>query len=219
VSNPPTPSIGVSQSALNFSTLLGANPSPQSFSISNTGKGTLNWTIIEDQNGATFAPVSPSSGSLAPGTNTTITISPSVTRASVGTLTTNITVSDSDSGSSVPKQRITVSIVVKGQPRVALSLNAMAFNHDSIINDSSQLLDISNSGTDMLNWTAQSSAPWLTVFTPSGSLSAGNDALIEVNCNSSTISPGTYTATLTVSDKGAGDTVVPQNVTVTLVVT
>jgi RNA polymerase subunit RPABC4/transcription elongation factor Spt4 len=219
VSIPPTPSIGVSQSALNFSSLLGANPSPQSFSISNTGKGTLNWTIIEDQNGATFAPVSPSSGSLAPGKSTAITVNPSVARASVGTLTTNITVADSDSGSSVPKQRITVSIVMKGQPRVALSLNAMTFNHDSIINSSSQLLDISNSGTDTLNWTAQSSAPWLTGFTPSGSLSTGNDALIEVNCISSTMSPGTYTATLTISDSDAGTTVVSQSVTVTLVVT
>jgi hypothetical protein len=219
VSNPPTPSIGVSQSALNFSTLLGANPSPQSFAISNTGRGTLNWTIMEDQNGATFAPVSSSSGSLAPGTNTTITISPSVTRASVGTLTTNITVADSDSGSRVAKQRITVSIVVKGQPRVALSLNAMTFNHDSVINDSSQLLDIANSGTDTLNWTAQSSTPWLTVFTLSGSLSPSNDVLIEVNCSSSTMSPGSYTATLTVSDSDSGTTVLPQNVTVTMVVT
>jgi len=174
---------------------------------------------MEDQNGATFAPVSSSSGSLAQGTNTTITISPTVTQASVGTHTTNITVADSDSGSRVPKQRITVSIVVKGQPRVALSINAMAFNHDSVINDSSQLLDIANSGTDTLNWTAQSTTPWLTVFTPSGSLSPSNGALIEVNCNSSTMSPGTYKATLTVSDSDAGATVVPQKVTVTLVVT
>ena len=39
---------------------------------------------------------------------------PTVAQASVGTLTTNITIADSDAGSKVAKQRIIVNIVVKG---------------------------------------------------------------------------------------------------------
>ena len=114
VSIPTAPAISLDQSVLNFSTLLGANPSPQSFSMRNTGNATLNWVIAEDQNGATFAPVSSTSGSLAPAQSTTITVTPTVAQASVGTLTTNITIADSDAGSKVAKQRITVNVVVKG---------------------------------------------------------------------------------------------------------
>jgi len=111
---PTAPTISLDLGVLNFSTPLGANPSPQSFMMRNIGNATLNWVITEDQNGATFAPVSPTSGSLAPAQSTTITVTPSVAQASVGTLTTNITIADSDAGSKVAKQRIRVNIVVKG---------------------------------------------------------------------------------------------------------
>jgi hypothetical protein len=219
VSIPFVPTLRLNQSALNFTTLLGANPSPQSFTISNTGNATLNWIIAEDQNGATFAPVSSSSGSLAPAKSATITVIPTVAQSGAGTKTTNITVSDSDRGSKVPQQKIAVRIVVKGQPQITLSLPSMAFSHDSVITNSSQLLDISNSGTDTLNWTIQSSTSWLTAFTTSGSLTPGKDVLFEVNCDSSALSVGTYTATLLISDSDPATIVVPQTVTVTLVVT
>ncbi len=219
VSIPFAPTLRLNQSALNFTTLLGANPSPQSFTISNTGNATLNWVIAEDQNGATFAHVSSSSGSLAPAKSATITVTPTVAQSGVGTKTTHITVSDSDIGSKVPQQKITVSIVVKGQPQITLSLPSMAFNHDSIITNSTQLLDISNSGTDTLNWTIQSSASWLTAYTTSGSLTPGQDVVFEVICDSSALPVGPYTAALLISDSDPATTVVPQTVTVTLVVT
>lgn len=212
------PAINLNQSALNFSTLLGISPSSQAFTIKNTGNATLNWVISEDQNGATFAPVSSYTGSLAPAQSTTITVTPTVAKASVGTLATHITVADSDAGSRIPKQTITVNIVVKGQPQISLSLKTIAFNHDSVITQSSQLLDIANSGTDTLNWTIQSSASWLTPYTTGGSISPGKDMITEIFCNSSALSTGTYTATLVVSDSDAGTTVVTQSVPVTLVV-
>ncbi len=212
------PAINLNQSALNFSTLLGLNPSSQAFTIRNTGNAKLNWVISEDQNGASFAPVSSYTGSLVPAQSTTITVTPTVAKASVGNLATHITVADSDTGSRIPKQSITVNIVVKGQPQIALSLKTIAFNHDSVITQSSQLLDIANSGTDTLNWTIQSSASWLTPFTTGGSISPGKEMITEVFCNSSALSAGTYTATLVVSDSDAGTTVVTQSAPVTLVV-
>ncbi len=219
VSIPLTAVISLNLSGLNFTTLQGANPAPLSFTLSNTGNAMLNWVIAEDQNGATFAPVSSTAGSLAPNRSTGITVTPNVAQAGAGTLSTTLTVADSDPGSKVPKQRITVSIVVQGRAQITLSTSAMDFSHDNIFTESSQLLDISNTGSETLYWVTKSTASWLTVYTPAGSLNPGNDILLEVVCNSASLSPGTYTATLTVSDSDSGPAVQPQALAVTLVVT
>jgi hypothetical protein len=218
VSIPLTAAIGLNQSRLNFTTLQGTNPAPLSFTISDTGNATLNWVIAEDQNGATFAPVSSTTGSLAPNRSTSITVTPKVAQAGVGTLSTTITVADSDTGSKVPKQRLTVNIVVQGRAQISLSTSTMDFSHDSIFAESSQLLDISNTGSRTLNWVSQSSASWLTVNVSAGSLDPGKDVLLEVDCNSASLSPGNYTATLTVSDSDSGTAVQPRALAVTLVV-
>src|SRR2546421_83482 len=219
VSIPLTAVISLNLSRLNFTTLQGTNPAPLSFTLSNTGNATLNWVIAEDQNGATFAPVSSAAGSLAPNRSTGITVTPNVAQAGAGTLYTTLTVADSDPGSKVPAQRITVSIVVQGRAQITLSTSTMDFSHDNIFTESTQLLDISNTGSKTLYWVTKSTASWLTVYTPPGSLNPGNDILLEVDCNSASLSPGTYTATLTVSDSDSGPAVQPQKLAVTLVVT
>ena len=219
VSIPLTAVISLNQSRLNFTTLQGINPAPLSFTIGNTGNATLNWVIAEDQNGATFAPVSSTTGSLAPNRSTSITVNPNVAQAGAGTLSTTLTVADSDTGSKVPRQSITVSIVVEGRPQITLSTNTMDFGQDSIFTESSQLLDISNTGSKTLNWVAKSSASWLTAYASAGSLDPGKDMVLEVDCNSALLSPGTYTATLTLSDNDSGVAVKPKALAVTLVVT
>lgn len=219
VSIPPVPAIGLNQSTLNFTSIQGTNPAPLSFAISNTGNATLNWAIAEDHNGATFAQLSATSGSLAPQKSATITVTPSVAQANVGTLTTTITVADSDTGSRVPTQKVTVNIIVEGKSQISLSTSNMNFSQDNVITESSQLLDISNTGSNTLNWTTKSSESWLTVDVPNGSLDPGQDTVINVHCNSISLTPGTYTANFVVSDNDSGTTVAPQTLSITLVVT
>jgi len=163
--------------------------------------------------------VSSTTGSLAPNRSTSITVNANVAQAGAGTLSTTLTVADSDTGSKVPRQSITVSIVVEGRPQITLSTNTMDFGQDSIFTESSQLLDISNTGSKTLNWVAKSSASWLTAYASAGSLDPGKDMVLEVDCNSASLSPGTYTATLTVSDNDSGVAVKPKALAVTLVVT
>ncbi len=76
VSVPPAPIINVSPGTLNFSTILGTNPSAQTVVITNSGNAVLNWTTSEDANGSSFAPVSPASGSLNPTLSETLTVAP-----------------------------------------------------------------------------------------------------------------------------------------------
>ncbi|MFL5625900.1 MAG: BACON domain-containing protein [Ktedonobacteraceae bacterium] len=218
VSVPPVAAISLNLRALNFTTIKGHNPAPQSFTITNTGNATLNWSISEDQNGASFAPVSATSGSLAPTRSTVITVFPNVAQAGAGNLTTTLTVADSDRGTKVTSQKLTVNILIKDQAMITLSVNTMFFSHDSAITESSQLLDIKNTGSQTLNWFAQPSNSWLTAVVPSGSLAPGEDILIDVHCQSSGFSPGTYTSSLVIRDTDNGTPVVSQQVVVTMIV-
>ena len=210
--------ISLDQGTLNFTTLKGTNPAPQSFTITNTGNATLNWVITEDQNGIVFAPTSSRSGSLPPNRSTVITVTPNVSQANAGLLSATITVADSDGGTKVPSQRIAVNIVVKGQASFTISTSGMLFTHDSFVTSSYQFLVITNTGSQTLNWVAKPSAPWLSASTSSGTLGPGANTLININCDSSALPPGKYSASLVVSDSGTGTTTTPQTLIVNLVV-
>ena len=218
VSVPPMPSISVNQSSLNFATLLNTNPTAQSFTITNSGNAILHWATAEDQNGAAFAPISPSSGSLNPAQNATITVSPAIIGYNAGTLTTTISITDSDSGSKVASRSVNVSVTIADQAMISLSLTTMDFSQSSNAPSSEQLLTISNIGTEPLDWTAQSSASWLSAAIASGTIASDDNAVIYVQCDASGLSPGTYNGTLTISDSDPGTPVAPQTLTVTLVV-
>jgi len=74
----------------------------------------------------------------------------------------------------------------------------------------SQTVLIKNSGGGTLNWTALPNQSWLTVSPLSGS---GNDS-INVGINSTGLTPGTYSGTISFSDPSAGNS--PQAVSVHL---
>jgi hypothetical protein len=218
VSLPPTPSISVNQSSLNFTTLLNIDPTAQSFAITNTGNAILHWATSESQNGSSFAPLSPASGSLNPAQSATVTIAPTVIGDDAGTLTTTITIADSDSGSHVASQNVNVSVVIQDQAMISLSLTTMDFSQSSSDPSSQQLLTITNIGTQPLDWAAQSSASWLSANITSGTTAPNDNEVIDVQCDATSLSPGTYTGTLTISDTDPNTPVAPQTLTVTLIV-
>ncbi len=115
VSPPPVPAIGLSARSMTFTTPHGIDPDAQTFTITNTGTATLNWSISEDSNGTYYAPALPATGSLPPGQSATIFIAPTVAQADANTtITAVVTISDSDSGNTVQSQQVTVTIMVTG---------------------------------------------------------------------------------------------------------
>ena len=88
ISAPPqtSPVIGLNLSSLSFTgTAGGTNPAPQSFTISNTGSGTLAWTAGDNASWLTLSP--------ATGTNTgTVTANVNLTGLAAGTYSGAITV-------------------------------------------------------------------------------------------------------------------------------
>jgi hypothetical protein len=222
VSQPHAPALALQPGGITFNAIQGQNPPPKTFTISNPGNATLDWGISEDANGKAYAPVSTTSGTLAAGKSATITITPSITQLSAATISAHITVSDTDLDTTVNSQQITVTFVIVNQAVIDLNENQMSFSHTSNIQTSSQLLIVTNTGSAPLNWalTISNSSPvqWLSVDNTAGTLTSGTTDFANVTCDSSHLSPGTYSATLTVYDTDKGTPVLAQNVTVTLVV-
>ena len=98
-------------------------------------------------------------------------------------------------------------------PTISLSTNSLSFNTVQGANPNSQMVSLSNSGGGTLTWTATAAPTWLSVAPASGQ----GDASLTVSVNSSSLSPGTYYGTITISATGATNT--PQRLNVTLTVT
>ena len=220
VAAPPQPAISTQTTPLTFSVYKGQAPAPRTFTLSNTGNAPLNWAASEDNNGASFAPVSPAKGLLAAGSTTTLTVSPNITGAAAGVLATTITIADTDTGATVASQKIAVSITILDQPNLAVDSTTLSLSASSSYPTTSTLFTISNSGTQNLNWviTPDATAAWLTFDISSGVVAPGQSQVVNVQCNSSQLTPGTYKATFTVGDSDTGTTVVTQTIHVTFVV-
>ena len=219
-SPPAVPGMGVSSNALQFSAIQGIDPQPQTFTITDTGNGPLNWAITKDANGAAFVPVSPPHGTVPPGKSVTITVRPHVAQATAGIINARITISDTDKGTPVQSQQVTVAITISSQAVISVSDTSLAFNHSSTVSNSTWLLVITNTGSAQLNWTLSQPLPsWLSVDISGGTLPSGASTFVNVTCDSSGLPPGNYTYTLVVSDTDAGTPVAAQNVQVTLKVT
>lgn len=221
VANPPAPAISLQPAQLSFSTIKGANPASQSLTITNTGNATLNWSAAEEGSGAHLLNISPEHGSLPPGQSAQLLVSPALAGASTGTFTATITVADSDTATTVPARSVPVTITVTDQAAITVSPESLTFNNSSTYTNTSQLLVINDTGSAELHWTiapSSDASSWLKVDTSAGAIAAGGSTVVGVTCDSSALTPGTYTATLIVSDSDAGTKVAPQAVQVTLVV-
>ncbi len=220
VSPTPLPSMYIQSTTLKFNTVLGTNPPPQTFTITNTGNASLNWAITEDLYAAAFAPVSPARGTVSPGKSATVTVAPNVTaQATAAVLNALITVSDTDKGTTVQSQQVTVIITISNQAVISVSPTSLTCSNTT---GPQQSLTITNAGSATLNWTllqpAQPLPSWLSLDIPSGKLSPGIIAFVTVTCNSTGLAPGTYSYTLVASDTDPGTPVASQNVQVVLIV-
>ena len=105
------------------------------------------------------------------------------------------------------------------KPKISLSPTSLSFTAvEGGANPPSQTVTITNSGPlgSTLNWSATSSAAWLSLSPTSGSLASGASQPMTVSVDISGLGAGTYNATITVSDPNATNS--PQTVSVTLTV-
>lgn len=110
VNTAPTPSIDLSHAALSPVATLGSNAPSQSFTVRNSGEGTLSYNVTDNEN---WLSCSPASGSST-GEADTITVSYSTAGLALGTYNATITVSAAGAPNS--PQMIHVSLTIENPP-------------------------------------------------------------------------------------------------------
>jgi len=189
----------------------------RSFTLANSGGGSISWSANSD---ASWLLVAPSQGIFSQQE----VISLAVQRVGLkpGDFHGSITISSNVS----PPQHIEVDMTVRplppdAGPVLAVSPALLSFTAtDGQQYTTPQTLTISNPGSNTLNWSLSPvqglACPWLSATPAAGSVPTGGSMTLAVNVYSQCLLPGVYTATLTFTANGAIDS--SQAVNVSLVV-
>jgi len=199
---PVPPAIGASPTNLTFAaTQGGANPANQTLTISNTGGGTLTWSVSDS---AAWLTASQTSGTG----NGTVALSVATGSLTAGSHTGTITITATGATSVT----IPVTFVVAAPPTIGISPSSLSFTaQQGGGNPVAQNLNISNTGSGTLSWTATPDTTWLAA-SPS---SATGNGTVSINVTTGALTAGSYTGTITLSATGASSRTVPVTLTVT----
>jgi len=204
--NAPPPTIGYSPTNFSFTaTQGGPNPSNQTLSISNTGGGTLNWSVSDN---ASWLSLNPTSG-----TNSgTVTLSVNIAGLTAGTYNATITITATGATNSPVSIPVTLT-VNPPPPTIGYSPTSFSFTAtQGGSNPPSQTLSISNTGGGTLSWSASDNANWLSLSPTSGT----NSGTVTLSVNIAGLTANTYNATITITAAGATNS--PATIPVTLIV-
>ncbi|MBE3560655.1 MAG: BACON domain-containing protein [Ktedonobacteraceae bacterium] len=195
--------LAVTPSLLTFTVADGgSNPDAQSLTLSNPGSEPLYWSLQERAPAAGWLHFDQKAGSVPPGGSASIRITVRSEHLLPATYNSTLvfTVSDGHTALNSP-QSVGVSLLVL--PRCGLTLSDGSLAFTAVAGQSApanQVLTLAASGncTNPVNWHATGSAGWLTVAPAAGQLQGTDSAATTVAVNSSSLKPGTYTATIAI---------------------
>ncbi|MGH7232362.1 MAG: BACON domain-containing protein [Nitrospiraceae bacterium] len=189
----------------------GSNPKNQTLNITNTGGGTLSWTVTEN---ATWLSLDPTSGTTTTETDI-ITVNVNIAGLSSNTYSAMITLSTVGAPAA---QQIPVTLILSApSPTFGQNPESLTFpGMEGGANPTTQTISIRNTGKGTLSWNASENADWLTLSPASGTTTTETDS-ISVSVNAAGLKTNTYTTTITLTDPTASNN--PQEIPVTLALT
>ncbi len=195
------PAIGVSITTLTFNTPFGANPPAQSFTVRNTGGGTLNFRISSN---VTWLGFSQTTGSST-GAAFTITVNVNVGGLSPGSVTGQITVSDQGTPAAAPVV-ISVTLVVSlGGVPVINAPSTLDFGTVTVGQSKSLTLTISNNGSGVLTVSSLTlSGSQFAVAAPATPITMMDHTQVSFPVTFSPATAGAQAATLTIGSDDPG---------------
>lgn len=210
-------SIALSKSMLTPSVTVGSNATADSFSVSNSGGGTLGYSITDtNQTAIDWISVSPSNGSST-GEADSISVTFNTSALPVGDYDGTITVVAA--GASNSPQTIAVSLSVVSSPSILLSKSMISPMVNEGSNATSDSFTVANSGGGTLTYsitdTNDDPIDWITLSRTQGT-STGEADGITVNFDTAGLSAQVFSGTITVSAAGATNS--PQVISVELTV-
>lgn len=174
------PALSVSPTSLLFTTPLGVNPPTQTFTVTNVGTGSMNWSLSVAGAGISAIPVIGTAPS-------TVTVSISVSGLDPGVYNSSITVTAP--GASNSPVTIPVSIVVGAEvPTLAVSPLMLHFTAQQGTNPPPMLVQVANLGPGTLDWLTTVLGPNVTVTPVSGV----TPATFQVSVNTSGLGVGVH---------------------------
>jgi len=198
------PILSVAPSTLAFNGIVGGiDPTPASLSVSNSGAGTLSFTAVSD---APWLSVGPANATAPQ----TLTVGTSIAGLVQGTYIGHVTIAASGAQNSPTVVTVTLTVA---QPVLSVSPTTLAFTGTSGgTNPVAASINVANTGTGTLNFTAASDSSWLTVTPATGTA----PMTLQINAAIASLAAGTYTGHITVTAAGAQGSPVSIPVTLTL---
>ncbi len=213
------PRIGIDPSNLTIAfpnTSVNSTPSPKGMSVINTGGGILNWSITSKP---AWVTLSPAQDSLAANAISSVTVSIDTTKASVGLNSGTITVSASGASNSPVQVTVTITLTSGGttSPKIGIDPSTIAFPDTPVgSTPSPKGMSVINTGGGILNWSITSKPSWVTLSPAQDSLAANAISSVTVSVNTTGLSAGLNSGTITVYAPGASNSPVTVSVTLTL---
>ncbi len=202
------PAIGLVPTTLTFTTPSGSSPASKTFTVSNTGTGTLTYAISDD---AAWLSTSPAGTSLSSGASRQHQAAVDSASLPEGTYQATITVTAA--GASNSPRTIPVTLEVGERPPLVVSPPAVSFNASPAQpSPSPASLTLSTSGASGAAWTAVANVPWLTISPAQGT----GDRTITLTASSVGVPAGTHAGLVTITAPSLAGS--PQSVDVTFTV-
>lgn len=171
------------------STAVPGTADTSSFSITNTGRGTLFWQVVAP---AAWMTLAPNNGALTTGQRATVRITVDKSTLAIGTMTATITLKSNATGGDVP---VPVSIVVSPTPRIVASTGRLVFPSGVDV----RIFRIANPGKGPLTWSVGTKDSWLTLVPSSGTVQAGDSVPVIATIDRAAVPGGTAASMLSLA--------------------
>lgn len=210
----PVPTITTSVSTLSPSTTAGANASPESFTVTNTGGGTAVYSVSDD---VTWMSQSPAFATTTAETDTvSVTYDAASLTAAGSPYTGHIYLYDPSANPDTKTITVTMTVNAPAPAQITLSPTTLSPAPVTVgSSPSAGSFSVRNTGSANLTYTISDNQSWLSESPDTGT-STGESDTITVTYATTGLSVGTHQATITVTDAAAVPT--SQTLTVTVVI-
>jgi len=184
--------MSVTPLSLSFRGQGGSSVEGQVVSISNNGKGVLNWSAGTNEGWITLWE---ETGSVEESGSGAVEVGVNLNGLEAGTYNGSVSMRAESGATEV----VNVELEVLPTPELSVAPEALAFTSTNGSNPSSQNLAITNAGAGTLNWNAAKDRNWILMDKEAGT----GDGSISVTVEIASMSAGTYTGSVRVTGEGA----------------
>jgi hypothetical protein len=179
------------------SCVLNSDASNDTFYVWNIGSGSLDFTVNDT---SPWLSCSPKNGTLTgPGNKQAITVTYATKTLSLGTYHATI-----DVAAEGVHKKVSVTMLVTNGPFLVVSDSVITSTCIEGINPDSGSFTVSNGGAGSFTYTISDNVAWLSCRPDTGTITGSTPKRIGVDYAVSSLSPGTYMSTITVSSPGLG---------------